>query len=139
MKPAQLRTAIFTALNVTALTSLLTTEYTIPAVFHEDAPQADDSGAAAYFPFVSFQTVNIAAYNTDEFTGENAIVQVDVWSRLGTTQCETIAQKVFDLLARQDLAIEGHVSTQCELMTYTLDPDGITRRCVLQFRVLALP
>jgi hypothetical protein len=138
MKPAELRTAIFTALNVTALTSLLTTEYTIPAVFHEDAPQADDSGAAAYFPFVSFTVPSDVGLNDKGTLGTNALVQVDVWSRLGTTQCETIAQKVFDLLARQPLSVTGHIDTECEAMEFSLDPDGITRRALLRFRVVAL-
>jgi len=139
MKPVQLRGAVFAKLNVSAITSLLSAEYgAIPAVFHDTALQAPDSGAGDYFPYVSFSVVSDIGFNTSDANGTNAIVQVDVWSRLGTTQCETIAQAVYDQLHRTSLAVTGHITTECEAMDFTLDPDGITRRGLLRFRVLAL-
>jgi len=139
MKPVQLRGAVFAKLNVSAITSLLSAEYgAIPAVFHDTALQAQDSGAGDYFPYVSFSVVSDTGLNDKGVSGTNALVQVDVWSRLGTTQCETLAQAVYDQLHRSALSVDGHIITECEAIDFTLDPDGITRRGLLRFRVLAL-
>ena len=139
MNPVAVRQAVFTKLNVSGLTSLLTTGYGgLPAVFHEKAPQVDDSGSASFFPYVSFWQVTDIGFNDKLTNGIEAIIQVDVWSRLDTTQCEAIAKKVYDLLHRQPLTLTGHFSTDCESMDFQRDPDGKTRHGILRFRVLAL-
>jgi hypothetical protein len=139
MNPVGLRQAIFTKLNVSSLTALLTTQYGgLPAVFHEKAPQADDSGSALYFPYVSFWQITDVGFNDKLTNGISALVQVDVWSRLDTTQCEAIAKAVYDLLHRQPLMLTGQFTTECESMDFQRDPDGKTRHGILRFRVLAL-
>jgi hypothetical protein len=139
MNPAALRSAIFTKLNVTGLTGLLASGYSLPAVFHEAAPQVDDSGSAAHFPYVSFWQVTDIGFNTDDHNGTSAIVQVDIWSRLNNSQCEAIAKVVYGLLHRQALVFAGWINTECESIEFQRDPDGKTRHGILRFRVLSLP
>jgi hypothetical protein len=139
MNPSALRSAIFAKLNVAGLTGLLSSKYALPAVFHEKAPQVNDSGAAAFFPYVSFWQVTDIGFNTKGGNGSNVIVQVDVWSRVDTVQCEAIAKVVYDLLHRQQLAFSGHITTECESMDFQRDPDGKTRHGMIRFRVMALP
>lgn len=139
MNPEGIRKSVFMALNVPALTTLLTTKYGgLPAVFHEKAPQVDDSGSARYFPYVSFWQVTDGGFDTKDAVGSSAIVQVDVWSRRDTTECEAVARMVYDLLHRGPLSLPGHITTECDGMDFQRDPDGKTRHGIVRFRVLAL-
>ena len=133
-----LRTALFTKLNVSGLTSQLSTAYSpLAAIFNEIAPQVDDSGNPSAFPYVTFNITSDVGYNDKGVTGTNAIVQVDVYSRLHTTQVEAIGEIVHGLLHRQALAFAGHITTECEGIETMTDADGETRRCMLRFRVVA--
>jgi len=133
-----LRTAIYTALNVSGLTSQLSASYSpLVPIFYEIAPQASDSGNAALFPFVVFNITSDVGYNDKDTTGTNAIVQVDVYSRLHTTQVEAIGEIVHGLLHRQNLSFAGHITTECESVQTMTDADGETRRCLMLFRVIA--
>lgn len=133
-----LRVALYSALNVSGLTSQLSTAYSpLAAIFYEIAPQVDDSGSAAAFPLVVFNITSDSGFNDKGSTGTDAIVQVDVYSRLHTTQAEAIGEIVHGLLHRQALAFAGHVTTECEAAETMTDADGETRRCMLRFRVIA--
>ena len=133
-----LRTALYSALNVSGLTSQLSTAYSpLAAIFYEIAPQVDDSGSPSAFPLVVFDITSDTGYNDKGVTGTNAIVQVDVYSRLHTTQVEAIGETVHGLLHRQALAFTGHITTECEGVETMTDADGETRRCMLRFRVIA--
>lgn len=133
-----LRTAIYTALNVSGLKSKLSTAYApLVPVFYEIAPQSSDSGNAALFPFVIFNITSDVGYNDKGATGTNAIVQVDIYSRLHTTQAEVIGETVHGLLHRQNLSFPGHITTECESVQTMTDADGETRRCMMLFRVIA--
>jgi len=79
-----LRTALYTALNVSGLTSQLSTAYSpLAAIFYEIAPQVDDSGSPSAFPFVVYDITSDTGYNDKGATGTNAIVQIDVYSCTG--------------------------------------------------------
>jgi len=133
-----LRTALYSALNVSGLTSQLSTAYSpLAAIFNEIAPQVDDSGSPSAFPYVTYRITSDVGYNDKGATGTNAIVQVDVYSRLHTTQAEDIGKIVHGLLHRQALAFTGHITTECESIETMTDADGETRRCMLRFRVVA--
>ena len=134
-----LRTALFSKLNVSGLTSQLSTAYSpLAAIFYEIAPQAADSGAANAFPYVLFDITTDTGFNDKGVTGTNAVVQVDVYSRLHTTQVEAIGEIVHGLLHRQALSFTGHITTECESIETMTEPDGETRRCLMLFRVLAV-
>ena len=138
MNPAELQTAIYDRLNDTDVTDLLTTGYGIAAIFSEWAPQVTDAGDPAFFPFVSFSFPSSVPFDDKLTVGQSSLVQVDVWSRVNTTQVKAIAKVIYDRLHRQPLEVAGHITTQCEGMDFTRDPDGLTRRGMLTFRVLAL-
>jgi hypothetical protein len=138
MNPVELQTAIYSRLNHSSVTAMLTAGYGLPAIFSEWAPQVNDSGDPAFFPFVTFSFPSSSEYDDKGDEGQNSVVQVDVWSRVGTVEVKMIAAAVRARLHRQDLAVTGHITTQCEAMDFSRDPDGVTRRGLLSFRVLAL-
>ena len=138
MNPVELQTAIHTRLNATSVTSLLTASYGTTAIFNEWVPQVTDAGDPAFFPFITMSFPASTAYDDKGEIGQSSVVQIDVWSRVNTTQVKAIAKAVYDRLHRQDLGVTGHITTQCEDMVFERDPDGITRRGRLSFRVLAL-
>lgn len=139
MKIADLRKAAFDALNVAEITGLLSHAYApLPPVFYGRAPQSADSGDASKFPYVTFSFPSRLAFNTKDETGTNAILQVDVWSRDQSTQCETVADVIGAALDRKPLSASGHITTEWEGADVSDDPDGVTRHAVLRFRILAL-
>lgn len=142
MRHDQLIQAVYDGLNVTAVTSLLTTAYSpMVAIFSADAPQVADAHAEGNFPFVSFLIVSDETLPTKELFGMNAVVQIDVWHRTASMKALTLVSKaVFDALNRQAMAgITGHIDTVLEGADYTTEPDGKTKRAMLEFRVTSLP
>jgi hypothetical protein len=138
MNPEELQAAIFARLNHSSVTATLSTAYGVTAVFNEWAPQLTDAGDPIGFPFVTMSFPASTAFDDKTQTGQNSAVQIDVWSRVNGNQVKTIAKAVYDRLHRQALGVSGHITTQCEDMVFERDPDGITRRGRLTFRVLAL-
>jgi hypothetical protein len=134
-----LQQAIYTALNVASVTSLLTTQYAgVPAIF-SDVPQASDSELPAFFPFIVIGGDTISPNNDKDKTGGNAIVQIDVFSRLTTfSEVKAIAAAVDLVIQRQPLTITGAtwVTTELEGVDFDRDPDGLTKRAIMQYRVL---
>jgi hypothetical protein len=138
MNPIELQTAIYARLNHASITATLSTAYGVTAVFNEWVPQLTDSGDPLGFPFVTFSFPASTAFDDKTATGQDSLVQVDVWARNNGTGIKVLGQAVYDRLHRQALAVTGHITTQCEGMVYERDPDGITRRCRMSFRVLAI-
>jgi len=134
MNPEQLQQAVYAALNVAGITSLLGTG----GIVNEWAGQVLDSSDPAPFPFVTFSFPASVPFETKDGTGQRSVVQVDVWSRVNTSQVKTIAGAVYEALHRQALAVTGHISTELTGMDFSRDPDGITRRGMLRFEVVAL-
>ena len=140
MKSAALQQAIYTRLNNTALTDLLSSAYSGVAIF-SDVPQADDSEDAADFPYVVIAGDTITAWDTKDAAGGTALVQVDIYVRsTSKLAAKAIADAVDLRLRRQPLAITGttHITTELESMTPTTDPDGKTYRLLLLYRVIWL-
>lgn len=138
MSVSALRQAVYTALNHTSVTGLLSTGYGVAAVFRGHAPQVADGENLAYFPYVTFSFPSTGPFNDKGATGISAVVQVDVWSRKNTNEPEVIADAIRARLERQSLNVTGHVTTELESVDAMDDPDGTTRRIMLRFRVLAL-
>lgn len=139
MSGVQLQTAVFSALNVAGLTALLSTSYTLGAIAHGRIQQVGDSGESAFFPYVVFTFPVDVGFDDKDSSGTDATLQVDVWSRSNTTEVKAIADKVMELLHRQALAVTGHITTERIGIAYDMEQDGITRRAMLTFRILALP
>ena len=138
MNPVELQAAIYARLNVAIVTSLLTTQYGTVAIFNEWVPQVNDAGDPAYFPFVTMSFPAATPFDDKTDLGANSLVQIDVWSRKNNTEVKLIAKAAYDVLHRQALNVAGHVTTQSEDLVFERDPDGITRRARMTFRVLAI-
>lgn len=133
-----LQTAIYAKLTGdTVLTGMLSTSWGVAAIF-SDVPQenADD---AAYYPFISFGPEIESPFNDKSVLGESSLSQIDVWTRSGDyIEGKQIVGRVRSLLDRQDMVVSGknHVTTDFESCTFSIDPDGSTRRGMMQFRTL---
>jgi hypothetical protein len=140
MRFAALQQAIFTRLNNTAVTNLLSSAYGQPAIF-TDVPQPNDGGDIGMFPYVTYSVSTVTPFDTDDEPGGSAVVQVDVWFRgPSDIAMNAIADAVDLRLRRQPLSIAGttHITTELISRTQTDDPDGMTKRVLFLFRVLYL-
>jgi hypothetical protein len=138
MNPEELQAAIYARLNVVGITGLLTASYGVNAIFNEWVPQVTDAGDPSFFPFITMSFPASTPFDDKTAAGANSLVQIDVWSRANTSQVKIIAKAVYDALHRQALGVVGHVATQAEDMVFERDPDGLTRRARLTFRVIAI-
>jgi hypothetical protein len=126
-------------LNVSAVTSLLSAQAPAPAIYWETAPQRKDSGDDAFFPYVTVSAPSNAGFTDKDASGDNVILQVDIWARTADGALERIAKAAYDRLHRTDWGLTGLITAEVEGMDFMDDPDGKTRRCMIRVRVLALP
>jgi len=74
--------------------------------------------------------------------GMDTTISIDVWTRsVGYPEAKTLASEVRDALNDQILDLDGHVMDMMRFETtrYMRDPDGITSRASMQFRILSQP
>ena len=138
MNPVELQTAIFARLNNASVTATLSTAYGVTAVFNEWVPQLTDGGDPVGFPFVTFSFPASGPFDSKDAIGQDSTIQVDVWSRDNGTSVKVIGKAIYDRMHRQALGVTGHITTECTDMVFERDPDGITRRCRMAFRVLSI-
>jgi hypothetical protein len=134
MSAEQLQQALYTALNVSGITAQLGTG----GLKNEWASQVVDAALPTAFPFITMTFPAMVPFSDKGVIGYSATVQVDIWDRDNGLRLKVLADDVSELLDRQALGVTGHVSTDREDMQFMRDPDGITRRAMLRFRVLAL-
>lgn len=139
MQAADLQDALYAALNVPGVRSLLAQGLAWPAIY-ADVPQDVDGQDAAAFPYISFGPATVNPFNVKDRLGETSVVQVDIWTReRDFTRNKAIADAVRAAVDRVPLAIDGWITTELQGVTFMRDPDGKTRHGVMLFRVLALP
>ena len=139
MKADDLQQAVYTRLNNSAVTSLLSTAYSPLVGIFTDVPQSADGEAEANFPFITIGADTITPFDDKDKTGGNAIVQVSIWARATSMMgIKAIADAVDTRLRRQALSISGatHITTELESSTTTQDPDGKTKRVLSLYRVI---
>jgi hypothetical protein len=139
MKSAALQQAIYTRLNHSSVTALLSTAYAPLAAIFTDVPQALDAEKESNFPFITIGADTINPFDDKSNLGGNAIVQVDIWDRASSMlDLKALADAVDARLRRQALAISGvtHITTELDSSVFTRDPDGKTKRALLLYRVL---
>lgn len=108
----QLLEAVFTALNVAAITSTLSC-----GVYDDDA---ETQGVA--FPFLRISTPSGSPWDTFGAAGKERVLQVSVFSQAGGgIEAQNILDAVMLLLNNQLLSVSGHVT--CGLQ-YEQDGDG---------------
>ena len=139
MKSDDLQTAIYSRLNDSSVTSLLSTSYSPLAAIFTDVPQAADSELETAFPFITIGADTINPFDSKDDLGGSAIVQIDVWDRATSMlDLKAVVDAVDARLRRQDLSISGvtHITTELESCTFSRDPDGKTKRALILYRVL---
>jgi hypothetical protein len=105
----------------------------------DHVPQPVDAGDDSQFPYITIGQGTVREFDTDDVLGFDATVEVHVWSRQrGRREVKEIQGLVYDVLHRGDLTIDGYHFVSCdhEFSDSFLDPDGLTRHGVQQFRVL---
>ena len=128
--------AVFSKLSGSAaLIAAISTAWGVTPIF-ADVPEVEGDDAA-YFPFVTFGKDTFTPWDTKSTHGGNVTFQVDIWTRSANyTQAKEIAGLVNDVLHDQELTITGSASilTRNESASFSMDPDGITRRGLMLFR-----
>ena len=106
---------------------------------YSDVQQPNLPENDAAFPYITFGTDTLTAFDTKTDDGTNALCQVDIWSRQNDLiEVKQIAQLLHDLFHHQDLTITGanHIITLQESADFTRDPDGHTKRGLVLLRIL---
>lgn len=139
MKSAALQQAVFTRLNDSSVTALLSTAYAPLAAIFTDVPQSVDAEKESDFPFITIGGDTINPFDSKDNKGGSAIVQIDIWDRASSMlDLKALADVVDTRLRRQALSISGvtHITTELDSSVFTRDPDGKTKRALLLYRVL---
>ena len=117
-----------------ALSALLPTYATVPAVFYYVPQNFDDS--QAYVTIYEISMLPDDTVNTDGFAAE---LTVHTWVEEETTaQTGDIMQAVYSLLHKNDtlpLTDYSVSGINCEFQTILRDPDGKTRHGVQRFNI----
>ena len=138
MDPTELQTAVFAQLNHSSITATLSTAYGVTAVFNEWVPQLTDGGDPIGFPFITMSFPTSGSFDDKDAIGQDTTVQVDVWARNNGTNIKATSKADYDRMLRPARGVTGHITTECTAMVFERDPDGITRRCRMSYRVLAI-
>jgi len=139
MKSGALQQAVYTRLNDSSVTSLLSTAYSPLTAIFTDVPQSIDSEKQANFPFITIGADTITPFDDKDSPGGNAIVQIDIWHRAASMlSLKTLVDAVDARMRRQTLSISGatHITTELDSSVFSRDPDGKTKRALLLYRVL---
>lgn len=139
MKSDDLQTAIYTRLNDSSVTSLLSTYYSPLVAIFSDVPQAADSELETAFPFITIGADTINPFDSKDDLGGSAIVQIDVWDRATSMlDLKAVVDAVDNRLRRQPLTISGvtHITTELDSCNFSKDPDGKTKRALILYRIL---
>lgn len=139
MKSAALQQAVYSRLNHSSVTSLLSSAYAPLASIFTDVPQSLDAEKESYFPFITIGADTITPFDDKDAPGGSAIVQVDIWDRASSMlEIKALVDAVDARLRRQPLTIAGatHITTEMDSCSFSRDPDGKTKRALVLYRVL---
>jgi hypothetical protein len=139
MKSSALQQAVYTRLNNSSVTSLLSTAYSPLTAIFTDVPQSIDAEKEANFPFITIGADTVTPFDDKDNNGGNAIVQIDIWARAASMlNLKALADAVDARMRRQALSISGvtHITTELDSCVFTRDPDGKTKRALILYRVL---
>ncbi len=125
----QLQTTIYSALNVSAITTAL------------NCGVYDEVVESASYPFISLGEETAIDYSTKNQNGGEYTINIHIWSQYkGSKQTKEIMDKVHDLLHDIDLTVSGFnlINLRFEFSDIMRDPDGVTRHGVMRFRAIIL-
>ncbi len=124
-----LQSSIYTALNVSAITT------TLACGVYDEVVEGNS------YPFITLGEETAIDYSTNNLVGAETTINIHVWSRYkGSKQTKQIMDKVHDLLHDVSLTVSGVnlINLRFEYSDIMRDPDGITRHGVMRFRAITL-
>ncbi len=124
-----LQSSIYTALNVSAITT------TLACGVYDEVVEGNS------YPFISLGEETAIDYSTNNLVGAETTINIHIWSRYkGSKQTKQIMDKVHDLLHDVSLTVSGVnlINLRFEYSDIMRDPDGITRHGVMRFRAITL-
>ena len=124
-----LQSSIYTALNVSAITT------TLACGVYDEVVEGNS------YPFITLGEETAIDYSTNNLVGAETTINIHVWSRYkGSKQTKLIMDKVHDLLHDVSLTVSGVnlINLRFEYSDIMRDPDGITRHGVMRFRAITL-
>ena len=124
-----LQSSIYTALNVSAITT------TLACGMYDEVVEGNS------YPFITLGEETAIDYSTNNLVGAETTINIHIWSRYkGSKQTKQIMDKVHDLLHDVSLTVSGVnlINLRFEYSDIMRDPDGITRHGVMRFRAITL-
>jgi hypothetical protein len=124
-----LQSSIYTALNVSAITT------TLACGVYDEVIEGNS------YPFITLGEETAIDYSTNNLVGAETTINIHIWSRYkGSKQTKEIMDKVHDLLHDVSLTVSGVnlINLRFEYSDIMRDPDGITRHGVMRFRAITL-
>jgi hypothetical protein len=124
-----LQSSIYTALNVSAITT------TLACGVYDEVVEGNS------YPFITLGEETAIDYSTNNLVGAETTINIHIWSRYkGSKQTKEIMDKVHDLLHDVSLTVSGVnlINLRFEYSDIMRDPDGITRHGVMRFRAITL-
>ena len=124
-----LQSSIYTALNVSAITT------TLACGVYDEVVEGNS------YPFITLGEETAIDYSTNNLVGAETTINIHVWSRYkGSKQTKQILDKIHDLLYDVSLTVSGVnlINLRFEYSDIMRDPDGITRHGVMRFRAITL-
>ena len=125
----QLQTAIYTALNVSAITT------TLGCGVYDEVIEGNT------YPFISLGEETTIDYSTMTAVGSETTINIHIWSQYkGSKQTKEIMDKIHDLLHDINLTVTGFnlINLRFEYSDIMRDTDGVTRHGVMRFRAIIL-
>ena len=124
-----LQSSIYTALNVSAITT------TLSCGVYDEVVEGNS------YPFITLGEETAIDYSTNNLVGAETTVNVHIWPRYkGSKETKEIMDKIHDLLHDVSLTVTGVnlINLRFEYSDIMRDPDGITRHGVMRFRAITL-
>ena len=124
-----LQSSIYTALNVSAITT------TLACGVYDEVVEGNS------YPFITLGEETAIDYSTNNLVGAETTINVHIWSRYkGSKETKEIMDKIHDLLHDVSLTVSGVnlINLRFEYSDIMRDPDGITRHGVMRFRAITL-
>ena len=124
-----LQSSIYTALNVSAITT------TLACGVYDEVVEGNT------YPFITLGEETAIDYSTNNLVGAETTINIHIWSRYkGSKQTKQILDKIHDLLHDVSLTVSGVnlINLRFEYSDIMRDPDGITRHGVMRFRAITL-